>query len=127
MKYLSGILMALAAVGTVASRELIPSLIQLQAYTVQQGSIGWDLYEGLVLGLQQNSDNKDHQCYVSFQTIKGDIQKMPDYLEAISSPNNSDNSIVSALTNYVWFQPATYFKLAKKGQEMGALFFDVYE
>lgn len=52
---------------------------------------------------------------------------MPNYLAAISSANNSDNSIASALTNVVWFQPATYFKLAKKGQELGALFFDVYE
>lgn len=127
MKYFSGILMAIVAVGTVASRELVSSLFQLEAYAVSQGARSWDIYEGVVLGLQQNSDNTEHQCYVSFQTMKGDIQKMPSYINAISSSADSGNSIISAFTNYAWFQPGTYFKLAKKGQELGALFFDVYE
>lgn len=127
MKYISGILMAIVAVGTVATRELVSSLYQLEAYAVAQGVTSWDIYEGGVLGLQQNPDNVQHQCYVSFQTLKGDIQKMPDYINAISSSSDSDNSVVSAITNYAWFQPGTYFKLAKKGQELGALYFDVYE
>ena len=128
MKYFSGILLAsIIAVGTVASRELVSSLTQLEAYAVAQGQNGWDIYEGIVLGLQQNPDNTQHQCYVSFETLKGDIQKMPAYIDAISNTANSDNSVVSAITNNAWFQPGTYFKLTKRGQELGALFFDLYE
>jgi hypothetical protein len=55
MKYFSGILLAsLIAVGNAQSattRELIPSLLKLQGYVVTQAPIGWDLHEGLVLGL----------------------------------------------------------------------------
>lgn len=128
MKYFSGILLAsLIAVGTVSAATLTESLTTLQVYVAQRGAISWDIYEGVVLGLQQNSDNTGHQCYVSFETIKGDIQKMPDYITAIGQPADSDNSIVSAITNSPWYQPNTYFKLFKRGQEMSALFFDVYE
>ena len=131
MKYFSGILLAsLVAVGNAqaaTTRELIPSLLKLQDYVVKQAPIGWDLHEGLVLGLQQNPDNKQHQCYVSFETLKGDVQKMPDYINNIGSGQSSDNSVVTAITNNPWFQPGTYFKLSKRAQELGALFFDLYE
>jgi hypothetical protein len=81
----------------------------------------------MVLGLQQNSDNADHQCYVSFETLKGDIQKMPEYIYAISDTSNTENSIVSTLTNNPWIQPNTYFKLLKRGQELSTLFFTFYD
>jgi hypothetical protein len=81
MKYFSGILLAsLIAVGTVAARELATGLIQLQGYVMLKGAQSWDIYEGMVLGLQQNPDNVQHQCFVSFETLKGDVQKMPDYI-----------------------------------------------
>jgi hypothetical protein len=81
----------------------------------------------MVLGLQQNSDNVEHQCYLSFETLKGDIQKMPEYIYAISDTSNAENSIVSTLTNNPWIQPNTYFKLLKRGQELSTLFFTFYD
>ena len=126
MKFLTGILIAVGTVSA-ANYELMPSLTTLANYAVQTGKTQWDIYEGGVLGLQQNPDNEQHQCYLSFQSLKGDIQKMPDYIQAISQPSDSDNSIISSFVNNPWYQPGTYFKLVKRGQEMGALFFDLYE
>ncbi len=128
MKYFSGILLAsMIAVGTVAGRELGSSLAQLQAYVMEKGSDSWDIYQGMVLGLQQDDTNVRHQCYVSFDTFKGDVQKMPEYINAISDSSNAENSIVSTLTNNPWIQPNTYFKLFKRGQELSTLFFTVYD
>jgi hypothetical protein len=128
MKYFSGILLAsMIAVGTVAARELVSGLAQLQVYVMLKGAESWDIYEGMVLGLQQNPENVQHQCYASFETLKGDIQKMPDYINAISDNSNAENSIVSTLTNNPWIQPNTYFKLLKRGQELSTLFFTFYD
>jgi hypothetical protein len=67
MKYFSGILLAsMITVGTVAARELVPALMQLQGYVVERGALSWDIYEGMILGLQQNPENVQHQCYGSF-------------------------------------------------------------
>jgi hypothetical protein len=67
MKYFSGILLAsMITVGTVAARELVPALLQLQGYIVERGALSWDIYEGMILGLQQNPENVQHQCYGSF-------------------------------------------------------------
>jgi hypothetical protein len=67
MKYFSGILLAsMITVGTVAARELVPALLQLQGYVVERGALSWDIYEGMILGLQQNPENVQHQCYGSF-------------------------------------------------------------
>lgn len=67
MKYFSGILLAsMITVGTVAARELVPALLQLQGYAVERGALSWDIYEGMILGLQQNPENVQHQCYGSF-------------------------------------------------------------
>jgi hypothetical protein len=52
---------------------------------------------------------------------------MPDYIDAISDTSNAENSIVSTLTTYPWFQPNTYFKLLKRGQELSTLFFTFYD
>jgi len=128
MKYFSGILLAsMIAVGTVAARDLVSGLAQLQGYVMLKGAESWDIYEGMVLGLQQNPENVQHQCFVSFETLKGDVQKMPDYINAISDTSNAENSIVSTLTNNPWIQPNTYFKLLKRGQELSTLFFTLYD
>jgi hypothetical protein len=67
MKYFSGILLAsMITVGTVAARELVPALLQLQGYVMERGALSWDIYEGMILGLQQNPENVQHQCYGSF-------------------------------------------------------------
>ncbi len=128
MKYFSGILFAsMIAVGTAVDRTLDKGLEQLGNYVMWKGRVSWDIYEGMVLGLQQNENNVQHQCYVSFETLKGDVQKMPDYINAISDTSNAENSIVSTLTNNPWIQPNTYFKLLKRGQELSTLFFTLYD
>jgi hypothetical protein len=64
-------------------------------------------------------------------TLKGDVKKLPEYLKVIagnSNETNSGNTIIDALgLNSPWYQPATYFKMFKRGQELTALFFDLYE
>jgi hypothetical protein len=52
MKYLTGIILTInIAVGTVYSRELAPSLTILKGFIAESGSLSWDIYEGLILGL----------------------------------------------------------------------------
>jgi hypothetical protein len=119
----------LLAVGSVsaATYDFMDTLQKIANFYVSESSRSWTLYEGTVLGLQQNPENEKHQCYVSFGSLKSDIQKMPDYVAAISAGSDSDNSAISAITSNPWYQPGTYFKLIKRGQELGALFFDLYE
>ena len=103
MKNLSGIVLALTfAICTVTSRELVRSLSVLKEFIVESGSLSWDIYEGLILGLQQNPENLKHQCFISFETLKGDIQKMPHYINGISDSTKTENSIVSTLTSDPW-------------------------
>ena len=151
MKYLTGILAsAMIICGTVGAvtvqRSLIPALTAIGLYAVEEIKLSavsldwkasptpdpkWSITEGFFLGLQLNSDNTGHQCYVSLQTLKGDVKKLPEYLQAIagdSTQTNSGNTIIDALNlGSPWYQPATYFKMFKRGQELTALFFDLYE
>ena len=68
---------------------------------------------------------------MSLQALKGDVKKLPEYLRAIagdSTETNSGNTIIDALNlDSPWYQPATYFKMFKRVQELTALFFDLYE
>ena len=103
MKNFSRFFLALAlAIATVDSRKLVPSLSILKEFIVESGSLSWDIYEGLILGLQENRDNLKHQCFISFNTLKGDIQKMPHYINGISDSTKTENSIVSTLTSNPW-------------------------
>lgn len=150
MKYFSGILATVMIVcGTVSAqttRSLLPALTAIAEYAIEQTTVSadslewnteptpavdWSLFEGFFLGLQLNSDNTDHQCYVALETLKGDVNKLPDYLRAVTGDadeNSSGNTIVDALPlNSPWYQPATYFKMFKRFQELTALYFDLYE
>ncbi len=127
MRIISSLLLLAAGSVSATTYDFMATLQQIGSFYVSEATRSWTLYEGTVLGIQQNPSNEKHQCYVSFGSLKGDIQKMPDYINAISSGSNSDNSAISAITNNPWYQPGTYFKLIKRGQELGALFFDLYE
>jgi hypothetical protein len=63
--------------------------------------------------------------------MKGDVHKLPEYLRAVTGQtavSSSGNTIIDALPiKSPWYQPATYFKMIKRGQELAALFFDIYE
>ena len=80
-----------------------------------------------MLGLQQDPDNKAHQCFKSFELFESDISKMTDYLKAIAQPENQENSLVTTMTTDAYKQPGTYFKIAKRGMEFSAMIFNVYE
>lgn len=83
--------------------------------------VNWSLAEGFFLGLQLNSDNTKHQCYVSLQALKLGYHDLPDYIRAVTGTDDSEssssgNTIIDALPlNSPWYQPATYFKLFKRG------------
>jgi hypothetical protein len=123
--------MTLALVGTVSAatdKSLIPAIKAIGGYTSDQTTANWDLWDGILLGLQVNSDNTDHQCYKSFGVFKVDVDKMPDYLNAISMPVDAgSNTAIDAITTEKWYQPGTYFKLLKRSQEIGSVFLDLYE
>lgn len=149
MKYLSGILatslMVSGVVSTTTTRSFFPAIVAIgeyigtQAYTdatsidwtSTSSTISWPFFEGLVLGLQQDSTNTDHECYVAFTALEADIGKLPAYIQTISGEDDTDysngNTILDALPISIWFQPGLYFKLFKRAQELSALFFDLYE
>ena len=149
MKYLYGILAtSLMVSGVISSttRSFFPAVIAIaeyfgtQAYTdatsidwtSTSSTISWPFFEGLVLGLQQDSTNTDHECYVAFTSLESDIGKLPAYIQTVTGEDDSDysngNTIMDALPlSSIWFQPGLYFKLFKRGQELSSLFFDLYE
>jgi Ni,Fe-hydrogenase I large subunit len=127
MRIITSLLLLAAGSVSAVTYDFSDTLKKIANFYVSEASRSWTLYEGTVLGLQQNPTNEKHQCYVSFGTLKSDIQKMPGYIKAISNSSSSDNSAITAFTTYAWYQPGTYFKLIKRGQELGALFFDLYE
>ncbi len=98
---LSAFLIA-GSVNAATKRSIIPAIAAIGGYVAENGK-DWPLYEGLVLGLQQNSENEAHQCYQSFETLKADVEKMDDYIAEISSTSAGGNTVVDALTDYPWF------------------------
>ena len=84
MRIISSLLL-LAAGSVSANYDFVSTLQQIGSFYVSEATRSWTLYEGTVLGIQQNPLNEKHQCFVSFSSLKGDIQKMPDYINAISS------------------------------------------
>jgi hypothetical protein len=41
------------------------------------------LYRGVILGLQEDSTDTDHQCYLSYLTLETFALGLPDYLTAL--------------------------------------------
>ena len=76
-----------------------------------------------MLGLQTNSDNTDHQCYVALETLKENVQSLPEYRRIISGDvealtQNANTILDVILGNNPDFQIGTYFKLFKRAQEI---------
>lgn len=126
MKYFAGILCALATVGLVQARDLWESVDKVIDFAMGARN-SWPIYEGWMLGLQQDPSNDKHQCFLSFKLFESDISSFSSYLSAISDPENQENSLVTTITNAPWSQPGTYFKVAKRGVEFSAMIFNVYE
>jgi len=62
MKYFAGILCALATVGLVQARDLWESVSKVIDFAMGARN-SWPIYEGWMLGLQQDSENTGHQCF----------------------------------------------------------------
>lgn len=89
----------------------------------------WALYNGIVLGLQQNPDNTEHSCYLSFGSFSAAVDSVPSFLTQLQNPppSSSQNSIMAQF-NLPWYeQPASYFLLAKRLSEIGSVYFDFYK
>ena len=127
MKYIIGIFLASIMAVNAGKIDPLLELSTLNYFFYSKAIKSWDVFEGIVLGLQQNPNNTQHQCYLSFELIKDNIQKMPDYISAISNSSSSENSIATTLTNNPWYQPNTYFKLLKRGQEFTTMYFSFYD
>jgi hypothetical protein len=111
----------------VQARDLFTSIQSIFHYTVFQAQFGYDLYDGIVLGLQANSSNYNHGCYQSWKSLQAEIVKMPAYFNAIASNGGGQNTVIDQITTVPWYQPGTYFKLFKRIQELGALVFAMYD
>lgn len=150
MKYIAGFLSALIISGTVTAvtveRSLVPAVTSIISHTIEEmtnsaqsldweteptPALDWSIFEGFLLGLQTNSDNTQHQCYLGLQTLKDNVYALPDYKRAISGESSSTqntNTIADALfAGQAWFQPGTYFKLFKRLQELSGIYFDLYD
>jgi hypothetical protein len=152
MKYFTAILATVGVIcGTVNAandpvpRSLLPAITAIAEFTVEQARLSvtsldwntvptpetnWSIFQGIVLGLQLNSENEKHQCYQSVLAMKADVEKLPDYLRAVTGQtgdSSSGNTIVDSLPIPSKWQPARYFKMFKRAQELAALFFDIYE
>lgn len=111
----------------VQARDVFASIQSIFYYSVYQAQFGYDLYDGMVLGLQANSSNYNHGCYLSWKALQAEIVKMPAYFTALGSNGGGQNTVIDQITTVPWYQPGTYFKLFKRIQELGALGFAMYD
>lgn len=79
-----------------------------------------DAYRGLVLGIQENTANEEHECYQSYLTLEDATLALADYAEQYY--NNVENTYLPDQYNY-----GLYAKYGKKGMEVMILFYDFYE
>lgn len=95
-------------------------------YGIYKFSVDKYFYRGIVLGLQQDQTNVDSQCFNSYETLEENILQLPSYVVSLVADSNNQNSAISAFVDNVWYRPATYFKLTKRGSEVGSVFFNLY-
>lgn len=105
--------------------------------TVQKvAGYGWNFattrgnpfYKGVIRGLQANSDNLNHQCVQSYNSFVDAIGQFPTYLTALGQTGGGNgNTLVNALTSNPYYQPGTYLKLIKRGSEVAAIGYNMFD
>ena len=86
----------------------------------------WQLYDGFVLGLQQDTTDQSNVCFTSFVAFGDVIQQIVPYVATITAAGGPDNSVISGITTNAWEQPGTYAKIIKRLSESGSVFFTFY-
>ncbi len=86
-----------------------------------------DLYAGFILGLQYDTTNTAHNCYLSAVEMLDSIDDLPAFINNVATDGGSPNSAITAITDNPYYMPGTYFKLAKRGSEIANLYFAMYE
>lgn len=84
-------------------------------------------YRGMVLGIQEDNTNTDHQCYLSYLDLEDDITGLSDYFTALEDATGDSNTLATQFISNVWYRPSTYFKLLKRSSELGIVFFEMYD
>lgn len=120
MKYTAGILLSALALQVVsADYATIGDYIKTNIDNI-------DLWEGVVLGLQQDSTDTSHECYISFVSWATKLSAIPTTVVNYAA-NPPPNSVMSQVTSDPWKQPGSYFVVAKLVSESGSMFFSFYD
>lgn len=91
--------------------------------SVDSSCSNWKIYEGVILGLQSNSDDTSHSCVTSFSSFTGEIDKVPNYLVTIAA--TPDGSFKNIFGDAWYQQPQSYIRLIKKVNDISLLFLSV--
>lgn len=127
MKYLNGILLStVALVSTVSAQATVLDYLSTAGTYLYTNLGNWDLWDGIILGLQQDSTDETHQCYLSFEEFSSEIDKLPAFIDSLATSSASDNSMIQQFTDNPYLMPGTYFKVAKRLSETGSVFFEFY-
>lgn len=126
-----GILFSAIAL-TATAQDLLTDLSNIGSFILANGnpySSSWNLYNGIVLGLQQNTENTEHSCYTSFQGFSAALDTVPSFVLALANPPTtaSQNSIIYQMNLEWYMMPSTYFILIKRFSEIGSIYFSFYK
>ena len=107
MKYSTGILLSTLLVGTLAQAAPDISVAIAGDYTFFTSNIlNYNMLNGLVLGLQQDTTNTNHQCYLSFQAMlvqqQGVVQFLTDLTAQAAAGTTTGNSVMQATMTSPW-------------------------
>lgn len=119
------LLSVVATIGMVnATFDFITDLTAAATFVSTNCGSDWKIWSGLVMGIQQDTTSTSNDCITSFNDFTGNIDALPDYITSLgTSGGGYDNSAITAFTTNPYYQPGTYFKLAKRGTELAALFY----
>lgn len=123
------IMTALAVTTVTAQYEFFTTVSDVATYGWTFGTTrGRVFYKGVIRGLQSNSDNLNHQCVKSYNDLSDSIDSLPGYLTALGqSGGGNGNTLVNALTTNPYYQPGTYLKLVKRGSEIAAVGYNMFD
>jgi len=89
---------------------------------------GDPFYRGLIRGLQANPNNLNHQCVKSYSDFVSAINSFGPYITALGvTGGGNGNTLVNALTQNAYYQPGTYLKLLKRGSEVAAIGYNLFD
>ena len=131
MKYSTGILLSTLLVGTLAVAPDISVAVTADFNFFIANIFSRSMYNGIVLGLQQDPTNTAHECILSFGNLEAQqdsvMQFLTDLTKQAAAGTTTGNSVMQSTMTSPWYMPGTYFQLTKRYMEMGSLFFTFYK